>query len=139
MKSVSYLCIAILGFISHELLAQQLSLHTESEKSEAPKLFAIVHWDKEIHDFGNIAQNSPVSVDFSFTNSGDTPMIITEVKTSCGCTATHYPKTPVQPGASASITVNYNAKSLGNFTKSVMVYANTEEGVKKLQIKGRVE
>lgn len=139
MKKVSYLSIIMLCIMANGLIAQQLSLNTETEKSEAPKLFAIVQWDKDVHDFGQVAQNSPVSVDFNFTNTGNVPMLITEVKTSCGCTATNYPKAAIEPGATASITVNYNAKAAGSFNKTVMVYANTEEKVKKLQIKGMVE
>jgi len=98
-----------------------------------------VTWETNEHDFGIIEQGTPVSYDFTFTNSGSEPLIITNVKASCGCTATNYPKDPIQPGELASITATYNAKAKGIFNKSITVYTNSDESVKMLRIKGTVQ
>lgn len=97
-----------------------------------------VIWEADSHNFGEIPQNKPVSVDFKFTNTGDSPLVITEVKTSCGCTASNYPKTAIQPGETSKITVDYNAKKLGAFSKTISVVTNADEQTKTLHIKGTV-
>lgn len=97
-----------------------------------------VLWEADSHNFGEIPQNKPVSVDFKFTNTGDSPLVITEVKTSCGCTASNYPKTAIQPGETSKITVDYNAKKLGTFSKTISVFTNADEQTKTLYIKGTV-
>ena len=97
-----------------------------------------VLWEADSHNFGEIPQNKPVSVDFKFTNTGDSPLVITEVKTSCGCTASNYPKTAIQPGKTSKITVDYNAKKLGVFSKTISVVTNADEQTKTLYIKGTV-
>lgn len=95
-------------------------------------------WEADSHNFGEIPQNKPVSVDFKFTNTGDSPLVITEVKTSCGCTASNYQKTAIQPGETSKITVDYNAKKLGAFSKTISVFTNAAEQTKTLYIKGTV-
>lgn len=97
-----------------------------------------VLWDADSHNFGEIPQGKPVSVDFKFTNTGDSPLVITEVKTSCGCTASNYPKTAILPGETSKITVDYNAKKLGAFSKTISVVTNADEQIKTLSIKGTV-
>ncbi len=97
-----------------------------------------VSWDIDSYNFGEIPQKKAVSVDFTFSNTGDTPLVITEVKTSCGCTATNYPKTAIEPGATSKITVEYNAKALGAFSKTITVVTNATEQTKQLFIKGTV-
>ncbi|MGB0430061.1 MAG: DUF1573 domain-containing protein, partial [Bacteroidia bacterium] len=51
------------------------------------------------HDFQHIPQGEPVTVAFKFTNTGNTPLILTDVKASCGCTTPEWPQEPIMPGA----------------------------------------
>lgn len=95
-------------------------------------------WKNEQIDLGEIPQNVPKSIEFEFKNTGKTAIIITNVKASCGCTATDYTKTPVQPGETAKITATYNAAAKGAFTKSVAVTTNADEASKTLTFKGIV-
>ena len=95
-------------------------------------------WETDIHNFGEIPQGKPISVDFKFTNTGNTPLVITDVKTSCGCTASNYSKKTIEPGKTSSITVSYNAKKIGAFTKTVSVFTNANELAKELYISGTV-
>src|SRR5438045_1356661 len=64
---------------------------------------------KESHDFGEIPKGVPVSVEFSFINTGGEALIIKDVVTSCGCTASDYAREPILPGKSSKIKVTYNA------------------------------
>ncbi|MBP5306748.1 MAG: DUF1573 domain-containing protein [Paludibacteraceae bacterium] len=90
------------------------------------------------HDFGSIKEESgKVSHVFSFTNKGGSPIILTDVTTSCGCTAREYTREPIAPGGQGTVTVTYNpAGRPGPFLKTVTVKANNERKV--LTIKGNV-
>ncbi|MBD1422756.1 DUF1573 domain-containing protein [Sphingobacterium chuzhouense] len=96
-------------------------------------------FEKETHDFGNIPHNKPASYNFKFTNTGDAPIIISEVKPSCGCSVAEFTKTPVKPGEGGTVTVTYNAAAKGPFTKQFTIKSNTKTPVKTLTIKGNVE
>ncbi len=77
------------------------------------------------YDFGTVKQGTVVKYTFQIHNKGTAPLIITDVKTSCGCTASNWPKEAIQPGKSApmEITFNTTGKS-GKQTKSITVYSN---------------
>ncbi|MCL7986754.1 DUF1573 domain-containing protein [Sphingobacterium sp. lm-10] len=93
----------------------------------------------ETHDFGKIPQNKPASFEFTFTNDGDSPIIISEVRPTCGCSVADFTKAPVKPGETGAINVTYDASVKGPFTKSFIVKSNTNTPVKNLTIKGNVE
>jgi uncharacterized low-complexity protein len=99
---------------------------------------SLVTWASDVHDFGDIAKGKPASFDFTFKNTTKQTILITNVKASCGCTATNYTKTPIKPGETASVTATYNAASPGPFSKSVTVTTNDTETPKILTIKGKV-
>lgn len=126
------------------MLALTLALMSFSvlpTKAEAAKIeigTTPITWKSEQIDLGEIPQNKPKEIDFEFKNTGKTAVIITNVKASCGCTATDYTKTPIQPGASAKVTATYNAAAKGAFTKTVTVTTNAEETPKVLSFKGTV-
>jgi hypothetical protein len=98
---------------------------------------AATSWKNSIHDFGKIRQGEPVSTTFTFTNTTDAPLVLTEVKGSCGCTATDYTKEALAPGKSGYVKATYNAASPGVFSKTVTVTSSNGE-VKQLTIKGEV-
>lgn len=101
----------------------------------APK----VEWKKDVHDFGEIEQGKPVSVEFTFTNNGNEVFLISDVIPSCGCTAPVFPKEPIAPGRSAKIKVTYNAVNRGIFSKTITVKSNESGADKILTIKGTVK
>ena len=117
------------------IVAGSLEYGTMSAYSN-PK--AVIEWEVMSYDFGEIPINKPIQVDFSFSNPGMIPLIITDVQTSCGCTVADYPKQPVNSGTSGIISVTFDAKSPGYFSKTVTVYSNSQEGLTKLYIKGIV-
>ncbi len=100
---------------------------------------AAFEFDKEFHDFGDIEEGTKASTIFKFTNSGESPLIITSATGSCGCTAPTYPKTPVAPGASAEIEVVFDSSGrAGKNDKSVTIEANTVPRTTVLKITSNV-
>lgn len=100
---------------------------------------AKISWVKDVHDFGEIPQGKPVTVEFSFANTGDEPLLIADVVPSCGCTASDYSKEAIAPGKSSSIKVTYNAASTGSFSKTITVNFVDGSLRKLLSIKGTVK
>lgn len=105
----------------------------------AKSAFAVFTWDASTHDFGKIKQGTPVTHEFKFTNTGKTPLIITNVQASCGCTTPSWTKEEVMPGGSGFIKATFNAAAVGAFNKTVTVTANVESGFVQLTIKGEVQ
>lgn len=99
---------------------------------------ALFKWGKTTHDFGRIAQGKPVTAGFTFTNTGELPLLINRAKGSCGCTGVDYPKAAILPGQSGGIKATYNAAAFGAFNKSVLVESNAEGGTMVLYVKGEV-
>ena len=100
---------------------------------------AAIEWSFTEYDFGKIEKNKPATIDFTFKNPGMVPLIIQDVKTSCGCTVPDYPKQPIIPGTQGKITVTYDAKESGYFSKTITITANTEQVTYLLYIKGEVQ
>jgi hypothetical protein len=73
-----------------------------------------------------------------FSNTGDTPLVIQNVKTSCGCTVPEWPQKPVNPGNSGEIKINYDTSHPGMFNKTITVFYNGQESPQVLNIKGKV-
>ena len=94
-----------------------------------------ITFEEVAFDFGDIHQGDKVEHVFSFDNSGDAPLIITNVQTTCGCTATDWPRDPILPGASASIKVNFNsAGKMGRQNKIITVISNASSSVNQVKI-----
>ena len=90
------------------------------------------------HDYGTIVQASDGSCIFAFTNKGKAPIVLNDVKASCGCTVPEWTRTPVAPGEKGSIKVTYNTNNIGAFTKSITVNSNAINSPLVLIIKGTV-
>ncbi len=90
-------------------------------------------------DYGTIAQGSDPYRIFTFTNTGDAPLLITNAKGSCGCTVPEVPQGAIAPGTSAEIKVRYDTNRPGPFTKRVTLTTNASAEPIILTIKGKVE
>ncbi len=99
---------------------------------------AVLTWEKTNMDFGKIPQNVPVKMTFNFTNTGTAPLIIMTVTPSCGCTATDFTKSSIEPGQKGFVTLTYNASAVGVFSKTATVNANTIPGAIILEFNGEV-
>jgi hypothetical protein len=90
------------------------------------------------HDYGTIEQGSDGSCNFVFTNAGKTPLVLSNVRASCGCTVPTWPREPILPGKEGSIKVMYNTNTIGSFQKSITVNSNAKNSEIMLIIKGNV-
>lgn len=100
----------------------------------APKL----EFSTIVLDYGEIAKGGDGVRYFDFVNTGKEPLIISNVKSSCGCTVPEYPKTPIGPGESSQIKVKYNTNRVGPFRKTITIFSNAEGGKNILTVKGKV-
>jgi len=99
-----------------------------------------VDFKEENYNFGDISEGPQVTHEFKFTNNGKEPLILSNVKASCGCTTPSWPKDPILPGKEAAILVTYNTQGRpGNFTKSITITSNANVQSKVIYIKGTVE
>ncbi|MCS7004671.1 MAG: DUF1573 domain-containing protein [Cytophagales bacterium] len=99
----------------------------------------VMKFEKEEHDFGDIKEGTIAEYSFKFKNTGNAPIVITNVQASCGCTTPEWPKEPVMPGETAIIKAAYNSKSRpGNFFKTITITSNATEPTKIIKIKGNV-
>ena len=123
MKKLIVLFAVILGFTI-----------TASAQDNKPEF----KFNEEKHDFGKIAKGKPVTTIFEYTNVGVEPLILTEVRPTCGCTIADYTKTPVLKGAKGTISITYNAAVASPFSKTIVVTSNAKTPVKNLIILGEV-
>lgn len=99
---------------------------------------AKIEFKTDIIDYGEIAKGSDGLRIFEFTNTGNAPLIVSNVKSSCGCTVPSKPDGPVAPGESSTIEVKYDTKRIGPIRKTVTVYSNADQPIVSLKIKGKV-
>lgn len=127
MKSI-YLSFFIL--IGQVLFAQSSE---NSKKITQPALrFVVLEIERQ-----NIPYGSEDLFIFEFKNTSKKPAVITNVQTSCGCTAAERPETPIRKGKKGVIKVHYDTKRVGSFTKTITVFSNVGEPI-VLTIKGSV-
>lgn len=108
--------------------------------TQIPQTPSQLKWEKETHEFGTIEQGKPISYEFTFTNTTSKDVTLTNVKASCGCTATNYTKTAIKPGEKGTVTATYNAAAGGAFHKTVTVMTSEENSAPKIiTIKGTVK
>jgi len=102
---------------------------------------AKIVFEEMAHDFGAFKEADGVqTTTFNFTNTGTTPLILSNVRASCGCTTPKWTRDPIAPGAKGSIDVSYNPKNRpGSFNKSVTVSSNAENATVVLRITGEVQ
>jgi len=99
-----------------------------------------ISFDKTTFDYGNVKAGADGHRFFTVKNTGDKPLIISEVKPSCGCTTPEWSKDPILPGKTAQIKVGYNTGIKGAFNKLIEVYSNDPANNRSvLYIKGNVE
>jgi len=110
-----------------------------AERDESAKQVPVMVFEKSEHDFGIIEQGTPQETIFTFTNTGNAPLVITNATSSCGCTVPEYPKNkPIAPGESGDMLVKFNGSGQNQVTKTITVVANTAKGSELLRIKAFV-
>jgi hypothetical protein len=106
---------------------------TATADTVPPTPTSAIQWIDSTLDFGRIREGETVEARFRFRNTGQYPLVISNVSPSCGCTVAEKPVEPVAPGAEGSIRASFDSKGrLGPNRKTLNVYSNTPEGMHRL-------
>ncbi|QCW99164.1 DUF1573 domain-containing protein [Aggregatimonas sangjinii] len=100
---------------------------------------AKIEFKSETVDYGEIAKGADGVRVFEFTNTGDAPLIISKVSSSCGCTIPKKPEAPVLPGETGEIQVKYDTNRVGPIRKAITVISNADTPTIVLKIKGEIK
>lgn len=119
-----FITVLFLGFLGLSISAQEKTAKIEFKTIEI--------------DYGTIEKGADGVRTFEFTNNGDAPLIISNVKSSCGCTVPSWPKTPIMPGDSGEIKVKYDTNRVNPIRKTITVTSNADTPTVALKIKGEV-
>ena len=99
---------------------------------------AKIEFKTDVIDYGTIEKGSNGVRVFEFTNTGDAPLIISNVKSTCGCTIPKKPDGPIMPGENGEIEVKYDTNRVNPIRKTITVFSNAETPTVALKIKGLV-
>jgi len=127
-----------IGLLILTILAATTLVTAQGTKSSVDMAFDKTVNGVTSHDFGSIIYGANGKVEFTFTNNGTKPLVITEVKSSCGCTIPSWTKEPVEPGKTGVVKVEYNTTLPGVFNKTVVVHSNANNSPVRLEIRGKV-
>jgi len=109
-----------------------MSVHSQENKPE-------ISFEKTVIDYGTVNKGDNGVRKFVFKNTGNAPLIISNVKSTCGCTIPKKPEKPILPGESEKIQVKYDTKRVGFIRKSITVTSNAASSPTTiLKIKGQV-
>jgi hypothetical protein len=126
-------------FCSLYVVAQTKNPSTSSSTANDEKVEEDIVFKEESFDFGTIEEGTLATHEFEFVNNGKTPIIISNVQASCGCTTPSWSKDPVAPGKKGFVKASFDSnRRPGVFNKSITITANTKTPVKVLYIKGTV-
>lgn len=103
-------------------------------------LLAQIHFDEDRFNFGSIDEGGVIKHTFTFSNSGNIPLIISDVRSTCGCTVAEWPKEPIAPGGTGEIPVQFDTKNkTGKQSKPITITANTYPAKTTLHLDGFVD
>ncbi|SDH07746.1 Protein of unknown function [Winogradskyella thalassocola] len=106
--------------------------------SYAQEKVAKIEFKTDVIDYGTIEKGADGVRVFEFTNTGDAPLVISNVKSTCGCTVPKKPEGPIMPGETGKIEVKYDTKRVNPIRKTITVFSNAETPTVALKIKGLV-
>lgn len=135
MKKVFSLLV-VMAFIFSGI-AQNAGVAEQPAKAKKVKQPEIT-FESLVHDYGNIMQGDNGVCEFVFKNTGKADLILTNCRSSCGCTVPEWPKDPIPAGKKSVIKVKYNTQRLGAINKSITVESNAVNSRIVLTIKGNI-
>ena len=116
----------------------QTQTKVEAKKADPDPNAPVFKFEKNVVDYGEIAHNSDGVRILKFKNVGKSPLIISSVKGSCGCTVPSAPKEPIMPGKEGEIKIKYATNRIGAFSKTVTIFSNASEPTIRIPVKGKV-
>lgn len=100
---------------------------------------ARITFDETVFDFDTIAEGSIVEHSFKFKNTGKSPLVINNARSSCGCTVPEWPKDPIPAGGKGEILVRFNSTDkTGSQNKPITIFANSYPQQTVIRIRGFV-
>lgn len=121
--------------LSTDLIQNPITADGQENLNELP----IIKFKTQEHDFGKIIDGVKVAFKFRFTNVGGADLIISQVKTTCGCTVSRFSKEAIIPGESGFIELTFDSQRRTGFNhKSATVLTNAQPNVTSLSIKAMV-
>lgn len=118
---------------------QAENVEEAATRDEAANEFPVMTFEETSFDFGTIQEGEVVEHTFTFTNTGDAPLVLTAAKGSCGCTVPTWPREAIAPGETGEMLVSFNSRGRKNVqNKSVRITANTKSGTETIRIKANV-
>jgi hypothetical protein len=109
---------------------------SEAKNENAP----VISLENAVYEFGTVKEGEKVEHTYSFTNTGKSPLILSNVSASCGCTTPEYSKHPINPGEKGSVTVVFDSQNqVGMQQKIITILSNAEPSRTILQLKGEVK
>ncbi|MBW6491560.1 MAG: DUF1573 domain-containing protein [Lentimicrobium sp.] len=133
MKKIVTITFTML-FILSAAFAQEVKTTQVSENPNAPE----ITFAKNVHDYGTLFVGGDGNCEFEFTNTGKEPLILSSVRSSCGCTVPSWPREPILPGKKEVIKVKYDTKRQGPINKSITVMSNAKNPTEVLRIAGNI-
>jgi hypothetical protein len=111
-----------------------------AEGTDTDKLPVITFEDSTL-DFGSILEGEKVQLTYRFKNEGKSPLVLSRIETSCGCTASKsWPREPISPGETGEIEIEFDSNQrVGKQTKTISVIANTFPATTLLHLEGEVK
>lgn len=104
----------------------------------AQEKVAKIEFKTDTIDYGTIEKGSDGVRVFEFTNTGTAPLIVSDVKSTCGCTVPKKPDAPIMPGQTGEISVKYDTNRVNPIRKTITVTSNADTPTVALKIKGEV-
>lgn len=130
MKNILSTCLVSLIMVTQSFAQDGVELDT-TVTPPGP----YIQFTESVHEFGDITQGDKVAYTFEFTNTGDAPIVISNVQTTCGCTASSWPREPVLPGESSKIDVTFNsANKIGHQNKVITIISNATNNPERVKI-----
>lgn len=133
MKKV-FSILLVMAFVFAGVAQNDEAQPKKTKKVKAPEITFV----KLVHDYGQIEQGGNGECEFEFKNTGKADLILTNCRSSCGCTVPSWPKDPIAPGKKAVIKVKYNTQRIGQINKTVTVESNAVNDRVVLKITGNV-
>ena len=119
-----------------ELIRNPATLRGDKDTTNIP----IMTFEREVIFFDTVYEGTIVEEIFVFTNTGQTPLWITDARAPCGCTVPSYPRDPVLPGEGGEIKVRFNTADRNYLQdRPITIFANTYPGKTVLRLRGYVE
>lgn len=137
MKKLVLSILLIFGVV-FGVIAQNNKLKGNTQVNKPVGTQAEITFEKLEHDYGDVSKGGNGETSFTYKNTGKAPLVLSNIRSSCGCAVPFWSREPLMPGQSANIKVKYNTANVGPINKSITVESNAITNRIVLKIKGKV-